>query len=419
MCNSFNRKPENSLFKQQRLPAWQPVYSPKYVSIFFMCLSALFIGFGLALTLTLGSTYNIELRYDDRACRYNGTNGVLSFNVGNETFRQGCRTTLSFTINSSLSPPIYMYYGLSNFYQNHRKYTRSKDNDQIRGVNVQLANLYNAVPVASPGGTQFSTNDGGYGKGIQINNSSVRYGDMIYSPAGLMPWSMFNDTMALYYQNATSSQRQLVCNTSLFSRRSNEFTVAPSNTSLYRLNGRNTSLPWISACYKKGIAWESDVRAKFLVPFLNDRVWSANRDFYRARKPNSNDTYFLEGWYAGEAGHSLPVNTDEDFIVWMHAAILPKFRKLFRVINYTLVPGTYEIDIIQTFNVSQFQGHKYFILTKPNFAGIYSIILNLEYIIAGGICLLTAICILIYHCMHPNRVQEAIDLLNTKENDID
>ena len=31
---------------------------------------------------------------------------------------------------------VYMYYGLTNFYQNHRRYVRSRDDSQLHGYNV-------------------------------------------------------------------------------------------------------------------------------------------------------------------------------------------------------------------------------------------------------------------------------------------
>jgi hypothetical protein len=32
-----------------------------------------------------------------------------------------------------MEPPIYVYYQLKNFYQNHRRYVKSRSDDQLRG----------------------------------------------------------------------------------------------------------------------------------------------------------------------------------------------------------------------------------------------------------------------------------------------
>lgn len=37
------------------------------------------------------------------------------------------------TISSLLQSNVFMYYGLSNFYQNHRRYVKSRDDSQLNG----------------------------------------------------------------------------------------------------------------------------------------------------------------------------------------------------------------------------------------------------------------------------------------------
>lgn len=41
--------------------------------------------------------------------------------------------TVHHTISSSLQSNVFMYYGLSNFYQNHRRYVKSRDDSQLNG----------------------------------------------------------------------------------------------------------------------------------------------------------------------------------------------------------------------------------------------------------------------------------------------
>jgi len=42
-----------------------------------------------------------------------------------------CNVTLQVT--STLKAPVFVYYGLNNFYQNHRLYAKSYDPDQLSG----------------------------------------------------------------------------------------------------------------------------------------------------------------------------------------------------------------------------------------------------------------------------------------------
>lgn len=50
--------------------------------------------------------------------------------------------------SSSPQNNVYMYYGLSNFYQNHRRYVKSRDDKQLNGdsgaltVNILIDLLY-------------------------------------------------------------------------------------------------------------------------------------------------------------------------------------------------------------------------------------------------------------------------------------
>ena len=40
---------------------------------------------------------------------------------------------MTFTINEEIQAPIYVYYQLDNFYQNHRRYVKSRSFDQLKG----------------------------------------------------------------------------------------------------------------------------------------------------------------------------------------------------------------------------------------------------------------------------------------------
>ena len=37
--------------------------------------------------------------------------------------------------------PVFMYYSLTNYYQNHRRYVKSRDDDQLRGADVRYSTL--------------------------------------------------------------------------------------------------------------------------------------------------------------------------------------------------------------------------------------------------------------------------------------
>ncbi|KER19955.1 hypothetical protein T265_11400 [Opisthorchis viverrini] len=90
---------------------------------------------------------------------------------------QSCPCTVSFTLDEAVHGQVYFFYGLSNFFQNHRRYIMSKDDAQLlggtgplseacepyrtnsRGVSYApcgaiASSLFNAYPVTQFGGTK-------------------------------------------------------------------------------------------------------------------------------------------------------------------------------------------------------------------------------------------------------------------------
>ena len=78
--------------------------------------------------------------------------------------------TIQFTIPDNLKPPVLFYYRLTNFYQNHRRYVKSLDSDQLNGKAVDQSKTGTCDPLR------------------QAPNNKTYY------PCGLIANSMFNDT---------------------------------------------------------------------------------------------------------------------------------------------------------------------------------------------------------------------------------
>lgn len=78
--------------------------------------------------------------------------------------------SLQFRIPDNLKPPVLLYYRLTNFYQNHRRYVKSLDSDQLKGT----AKGNNSLGACDPLDTDK--------KGRP------------YYPCGLIANSVFNDT---------------------------------------------------------------------------------------------------------------------------------------------------------------------------------------------------------------------------------
>ena len=80
--------------------------------------------------------------------------------------------SLQFNIPDNLKPPVLLYYRLTNFYQNHRRYVKSLDSDQLKGA----AKSNNSLGACKPLNTD---HDG-----------------KAYWPCGLIANSLFNDTFS-------------------------------------------------------------------------------------------------------------------------------------------------------------------------------------------------------------------------------
>ena len=100
--------------------------------------------------------------------------------------------SLQFNIPDDLNPPVLFYYRLTNFYQNHRRYVKSLDTDQLMGKAVAA-----------------STISSGSCDPLKLDPSGKPY-----YPCGLIANSLFNDTFTspvmLNLQNNSGSNETYI-----------------------------------------------------------------------------------------------------------------------------------------------------------------------------------------------------------------
>lgn len=82
---------------------------------------------------------------------------------------------LQFLIPNDLKPPVLLYYRLTNFYQNHRRYVKSLDTSQLKGDAVSA-----------------NTIKGGSCDPLRLDNAT----GLPYYPCGLVANSLFNDSFS-------------------------------------------------------------------------------------------------------------------------------------------------------------------------------------------------------------------------------
>jgi len=158
---SESKKSKATDFKQQKLPAWQPILTPIPVIIIFLVIGVIFLPVGYFLYYTSESV--IEVISDS----YEGCGPICNITLYNVNFPAG---------------PIYVYYRLENFYQNHRRYVKSRNDNQLQGQIVSsLADLSDCAPFDSVGESSAPSD--------------------FYLPCGLIAHSLFNDTYVLTVNN--------------------------------------------------------------------------------------------------------------------------------------------------------------------------------------------------------------------------
>ncbi|CAH2053879.1 unnamed protein product [Thlaspi arvense] len=191
-----SKRPKYSKFTQQELPACKPILTPGWVILTFLVISVIFIPLGVVSLFASQDVVEIVDRYDNDCIPAPARANKVAYIQGDGD--KSCIRNL--TVPKLMKHPIYVYYQLENFYQNHRRYVKSRSDAQLRSVRDE-----NQISACKP-------EDDANGQPIV--------------PCGLIAWSLFNDTYTL----TKDSQN---------------------------LTGQNLTVN------KNGIAWESDREHKF------------------------------------------------------------------------------------------------------------------------------------------------------------
>jgi hypothetical protein len=166
-----------------------------------------FVPLGAACYAADRNVVEIVKRYDD-ACAdgFFATDAEVATRAQIDGRGTTCEVTL--TAPRSMRAPVFVYYELTNFHQNHRRFVKSRSDEQLAGERDAPANSF-CDPQA------FATVDGA--------RKSI-------DPCGLAAWSYFNDTYVFTTRDGVS-------------------------------NDSSASTPL--SVNERGIAWPSDLKHKF------------------------------------------------------------------------------------------------------------------------------------------------------------
>jgi hypothetical protein len=90
---------------------------------------------GILLKAASDRVVEYSVQYDGPAAAAGDTvyNNIYSAcHVDNGTVPRQCQIT--FTVAKEMTAPVYVYYELQNFYQNHRRYVKSRSDKQLSGA---------------------------------------------------------------------------------------------------------------------------------------------------------------------------------------------------------------------------------------------------------------------------------------------
>lgn len=191
----------DSRLRQQRLPSWEPIFTPNLAMLLFFVVAIIFAPIGAV--LYVDSKRVNELTFDYTTCfkdagpdpspmpswQYQvdarkASNGSDSWphprwswvDSSTSPLRKVCQ--VDFYVPLNLQKSVFFYYKLTNYYQAHRRYLRSFDSEQLLGHRRSLDNLKSQT--CKPMHNFYRT---------YPNGSTIEV--PIY-PCGLIPNSVFN-----------------------------------------------------------------------------------------------------------------------------------------------------------------------------------------------------------------------------------
>ncbi|KAI6192081.1 Transmembrane protein 30A [Aphelenchoides bicaudatus] len=343
-------RPTDSKWRQQKLIAFRPIYTPKIVLSVVFFAGFLFIPIGYFCLIASDSIKEWKVEYQN--CSRIGGTCELNINLIQDFWGD-----------------VYFYYGLTNYHQSHRRYLRSWNSDQLMGdlgCTTHCSDPYKLANVSlgqAECGRDYikAPGDSCNGKYWQKNHC-VRP----YAPCGAIANSFFTDVFQIH-------------------------------------NSEGQPLPWTY----EGLLWDVELKR-----FKNPELLPGERQPIRSQKPlawkknpceldptNPLNNGFLNFdfivWMNSAAFSSFQ----------------KPYRKLKREGRYVegMPKGVYKLIIQNEYIVSPFKGRKFFIISTTAWLG-NNRFFGLAFLIIGSLCLFAGLILTIIHRKNGHTLQQIAEI---------
>mmetsp|Transcript_23207 Transcript_23207/g.69513 ORF Transcript_23207/g.69513 Transcript_23207/m.69513 type:complete len:380 (-) Transcript_23207:31-1170(-) len=329
----MSRKPADTAWSQQKIPSYAPLLTPASISAIIFGIGAVCLTIGLSVrSVQVNDMYQRKVQYDgdgtpseNRACKIEDANEA-----------KVCQVEIR--LQEKMPSPVYVYYEIDGFYQNHNRYMTSYDEEQLLGANKDSDDLAGCQPLK-------------------------KNGDKTLHPCGVLANSMFNDVIALANDDVHMRENHIAWPSDLHKKfkQPNGFDWATTSDDVSGCLGADGFTCSDAICDAAGVP-SGCMGYVCKGGDFDDHHCAPGQDavyFYRS----SDEYQFLYQTFPDIVSPILGVK-NEHFVVWMRAAGLPDFRKLYGRITSTLDSGDIlTFNVTNNFNVKSFDGRKYLVVS--------------------------------------------------------